>query len=201
MPSPRKTGPKKAAHRPYKPIDWKLVDKYLKAGCNGIQIAAKFNMHCDTFYQRVEIEKKVGFTEYSSSKKSDGEADLLLQQFEDALGIAENKGNTQLLLRLGEERLGQGKKSDQSSPDEGRIAIILLQKIDRLESRLQSLGLSESALENKQSLLDQGQPGQQNQVQTELGTATALGRSSPMQDNPESSSAGNNDVFVPDFTR
>lgn len=56
-----------------------------------------------------------------------------------------------------------------------------------------------SKMENGQSLLDQGCTGKSDQIHDELGTKSSLERSSSLQDNPESPSAGHNDVFLPPF--
>lgn len=56
--------------RPEKPIDWDKVDKLLLAGCHGTEIAPHFNMHPDTFYNRMKERYNLGFTEYSTIKKT-----------------------------------------------------------------------------------------------------------------------------------
>ena len=68
--------------RPVKKIDWHLVDKLVMAGANGPQIAPFFDMHPQTFYDRVVLEKGVGFTEYSCGKREYGNALLLTSQFD-----------------------------------------------------------------------------------------------------------------------
>lgn len=92
--------------RPYKKIDWDKADELLLCGCTGVEVAAYFGMHPDTFYCRVLKEKKVGFTEYSSEKKSNGEALIREAQFKKALGLSK-KGDNTLLIWLGKQRLGQ----------------------------------------------------------------------------------------------
>lgn len=96
----------KPAHRPEKKIDWERVDELLEAGCLGTEIAPHFDMHHDTFYRRVEMEKGTSFTAYSLEKKSKGESLLREVQYNKALGRTE-KGDNTLLIWLGKTRLEQ----------------------------------------------------------------------------------------------
>ena len=95
-----------AAGRPEKIIDWELVDKFLEAGCNGIQIASHFGMHHQTFYDRVYEKHKMNFTDYAGRTTPRGEAHLLLSQHQKSLN-GQAKGNAQMLIWLGKVRLGQ----------------------------------------------------------------------------------------------
>ena len=99
--------PKKPVGRPEKEIDWAKVDKALEYGATGVQIAAYFGMHPETFYERIKQKYGMIFTNYAGLITPKGELDLLAKQHEQAL-----KGNTQLLVMLGQERLGQGKKQE-----------------------------------------------------------------------------------------
>lgn len=92
--------------RPEKPIDWDLVDKFLEAGCNGIQIASHFKMHYNTFYDRVNEKYHMTFSEYAAQNAPTGEAHLLLSQHQKALN-GQSKGNAQMLIWMGKVRLGQ----------------------------------------------------------------------------------------------
>ncbi len=99
----RETGvPKRAAHRPKVIINWDVVDKYLIAGCTGVQIAALIGMHPETLYDRTKLEKRTGFTEYSLSKKLKGDSLLLGKQYSLAM-----EGDKTMLIWLGKNRLGQ----------------------------------------------------------------------------------------------
>lgn len=153
--------------RPVIHIDWDEVDRLLVSGCTGVQVASYFGMHPDTFYARVEMEKGVGFTEYKATKVAHGDALLTNKQFEDALGTSKNKGNVQLLLRLGELRLGQ--KNESADASQTRALVSLFQKLERIESALHRRGIKLSDLEVEQSLLDQGPGRQEDPVQNELG--------------------------------
>jgi len=88
--------------RPLKKIDWDEVDKLLMAGCNGVQVAAYFDMHPQTFYERVIRERSMSFTDYSTQKKEKGNSFLLATQYKLAL----EKDKT-MLVWLGKQRLEQ----------------------------------------------------------------------------------------------
>ena len=105
------------SHRPAQTINWDLVDEMLMAGSPGTEIAPKFSMHPETFYDRVSREKGVGFTEYSQRVRSSGDGNLRLSYYKSALD-----GNTQLLISLGKERLGYG-KSEIADPTGTRDAM------------------------------------------------------------------------------
>lgn len=92
--------------RPEKPIDWEEVDDLLRAGCLGTEVAARFDMHPSTFYDRVLERYKMNFTQYSSQKKADGESILRQVQYLKAIGASE-KGDNTLLIWLGKTRLEQ----------------------------------------------------------------------------------------------
>ncbi len=107
--------PPKPAHlikpngRPQKAIDWDMVDDLLIAGCMGTEIAPHFDMHYQTFYDRVCLEKGMGFTEYSQQKKEQGNSILRKVQFKKA-----SEGDNTLLIWLGKNRLKQKEtESDQ----------------------------------------------------------------------------------------
>lgn len=104
-----KPGEKKQDTRPLLKIDWDVVDDDLKHGCNGVQIASFLGMHSQTLYDRCLQEKGIRWTDYYQEKRAIGDRMLHRKQFEESLGVATIKGNTQLLLRLGETRLDQGR--------------------------------------------------------------------------------------------
>ena len=115
MPRPKKANPK-PAHRPQKPIDWERVDELLMAGCLGTEIAPHFDMHYQTFYERVEIEKGMSFTQYSTQKRSQGDAILREVQYQKALSA----DNT-MLVWLGKNRLGQKETPNEISIDDKTV--------------------------------------------------------------------------------
>lgn len=88
--------------RPEKLIDWEKVDKLLIAGCMGTEIAPHFDMHVQTFYNKVLEQYKMCFTEYSALKRQQGDSILRAKQYEKAMKL----DNT-MLIWLGKNRLGQ----------------------------------------------------------------------------------------------
>ncbi len=115
--------------RPEKPIDWRKVDQLLMAGCFGSEIAEHFDMHPNTFYDRVFQEYNMGFTEYSSLKRAQGDGLLRARQFKKAL-----EGDNTMLIWLGKIRLNQkeqeNKITDQEIKSEIRKAIAELNRKD-----------------------------------------------------------------------
>lgn len=89
-----------------KKIDWKLVDKLLISGCNGTEIAPHFDMHYQTFYDRVSQEYSIPFTEYQQLKRAHGHSLLRDKQFEKAMD-----GDNTMLIWLGKHRLDQIEKT------------------------------------------------------------------------------------------
>lgn len=88
--------------RPVKEIDWAFVEELIMYGCSGTQIASRLGIHHVTFYDRVQTDHGITFTEYADKFKQKGESLLLEAQFKKAL----EKDNT-MLIWLGKHRLGQ----------------------------------------------------------------------------------------------
>lgn len=124
--------------RPNKTIDWTKVDQLLMAGCTGTQIAPHFDMHPDTFYRRVMEEYGIGFTDYSSLKKSHGDSLLLAKQYELAI-----KGDKVMLIWLGKQRLGQRENLDKTNAENEK-------KLDTILSELKVIKLKEEECDLKQ---------------------------------------------------
>lgn len=102
--SPSQEVPKKKNKPGRKPkvIDWEMVDKLLVMGCNAREIAGNFDLTDERFCERFYEHHKVFITEYSAKKRSMGHSILRAKQFQRAI-----KGNTQLLIFLGKNVLGQ----------------------------------------------------------------------------------------------
>jgi hypothetical protein len=114
---PRRKDPNpKPAHRPLIPIDWQFVDKMIKAQCSGVEIAGALNVCIDTFYDRFKVEKGVCFSEARPPIQEGGKGMLRLRQYTSAM-----QGNTSMLKTLGEEYLGQGRKSSDLPPNESDL--------------------------------------------------------------------------------
>lgn len=91
--------------RPEAVIDWKKVDSMLQAHCTGTGIASLFNIHPETLYRKCEEKFKIGFTEYSTLKKTEGKELLRKKQMDVALS-----GEKSLLIWLGKQYLEQSDK-------------------------------------------------------------------------------------------
>lgn len=101
MPSTPPTG--RSHGRTKKHVDWEFADKMLEAGCTGKEIAAYFDMHHETFYDRVMVEKGVVFTEYQAQKRCKGDLSLRSVQY----NVAVKDKDKSMLIWLGKQRLGQ----------------------------------------------------------------------------------------------
>lgn len=93
--------------RPRADIDWKKVNRYLQAQCDGVGIAGLLGIHPDTLYKACERDHKIGFTAYSEQKRAEGKELLRAKQFETAMS-----GNVSMQIWLGKQHLGQRDKSD-----------------------------------------------------------------------------------------
>lgn len=92
--------------RPPKPIDWDVVERKMEAGCTEKEIIALFDIDRNNFYDRFFDEFGTNFTTYASYLHSIGDGKIRETQYEKAL-----EGNTNMLILLGRERLGQGQEA------------------------------------------------------------------------------------------
>lgn len=88
-------------------IDWNEVDRLIRIGFTGTQIAEAYAMHPDTLYIRCRIEKGVTWSAYFQEKSSKGVAEILEKQHEVAL-----TGNPTMLIWLGKCRAKQREFKD-----------------------------------------------------------------------------------------
>lgn len=107
-------------NRPQIPIDWNMVDKYLEADCNGVEISGVIGCSPDTLYDRCHQEKGVSFTAYSAQKRSKGDALLRAKQFTEAM-----KGDRGMLVWLGKNRLGQKDEPNKKEEFNGKLMELL----------------------------------------------------------------------------
>lgn len=98
--------------RPKAIIDWKKVDFYLRAHCDGVGIAGILGVCPDTLYLACQEEHKMGFSEYSAQKKSEGKEMLRGKQFQLAV-----EGDKTMLVWLGKQYLDQKDRKDMTSND------------------------------------------------------------------------------------
>jgi len=125
--------------RPLKEIDWDKVDDLLTAGCLGTEVAAYFDMHPNTFYDRVVARYGVSFTEFSSKRKQNGEAILRAHQYAKALGMTKEGDNT-LLIWLGKQRLNQSESPNDVSitPETATNFNLLMDQLRKAQELQQS---------------------------------------------------------------
>lgn len=127
-------------------IDWDEVDRMIIAGCPGTEIAAHYGLHPNTLYNRAMAEHGCVYSEYSHYKKSTGDAKLRMKQYEEAV----LKGNTHLLIKLGEYRLGQGKElNDNVQTPEFKAKLSAVKGLD-----------DDNVLQSKASEIPQGSDSQ-----------------------------------------
>lgn len=136
--------------RPEKMVDWDKVDSLLKAGCKGTEICPHFDMCPDSFYAKVKEKYKLCFSEYSASKKDQGDSELKKVQFDKAIS-----GDNTLLIWLGKCRLKQrdyDTLTESASPDDKTVLQNKLMEKDgiieslREQLRVQNKSKTESQL-------------------------------------------------------
>lgn len=136
-----KNSKNKPKGRPYKIIDWDLVDELLIAGCPGTEIAPHFDMHPHTFYDRVLEEKNMLFTDYSVQKKCHGDSNIRLCQYRKALGIDDSGDNT-MLIWLGKQRLNQRESQ------EAAVSLETCKQFGAVMEQMRNLRKEQSVKEN-----------------------------------------------------
>jgi IS30 family transposase len=93
--------------RPRADIDWKKVDKYLQAHCDGAGIAGLLGIDPETLYRACQRDHKIGFSEYAAQKKGEGKELLRAKQFETAMS-----GNVSMQIWLGKQYLNQRDRAE-----------------------------------------------------------------------------------------
>jgi len=93
--------------RPKVVVDWKKVDRLLKAGLSGTVIADTIGVKVDTLYKRCIRDKKMLFSEYQQQKRQVGLETLKLKQYDLAV-----KGDKSMLVWLGKQYLNQSEKGE-----------------------------------------------------------------------------------------
>lgn len=117
-------GSRKKIGRPRIKIKWDIVDKYLMAGCSGVQIAASMGICIDTLYDRCVLENKVSFSSYSLEKYEKGNASLFAKQFSVAM-----EGDKTMLVWLGKQRLKQKDKIHQDIESKQQISQLAIMEL------------------------------------------------------------------------
>ena len=91
-------------------IDWEKVQGYLVQGASGVQIASHLGITNETLYERCRRDLGKDWSVFSLEHWERGNLGLHAKQYQKAMW---GKGNTQMLIHLGEFRLGQKKFVEQ----------------------------------------------------------------------------------------
>ncbi len=97
-------------------IDWDKVDNSLRAGSNGVQVAAMLGVHPETLYDRCQEDKKTNFSEYLQQKRQEGNDVLFGLQYKLA-----KEGDRGMLIWLGKNRLDQSDKKEIKQQNTGSL--------------------------------------------------------------------------------
>lgn len=130
-------------------INWKLVDTMLEAQCPIEEICESLGIDTTTLYRKVKLVKKTNFANYARKFLSTGKRNIRVVQYNKAL-----QGNVQMMIKWGEEYLGQGKtKTTNSEDDELKKAYqaidVLMGQIAAIQSRNLKNDDSQSINDNK----------------------------------------------------
>ena len=111
-------GQDKKTGRPHSKVNWTIVDRLLRAGCNGVQVAAKLGIHYDTLVNHLAKDKPTysTFSAYMQEKRSGGDADLLEAMYNNALD-----GDKSLQIWLSKNRLGYAEKQEIKSDNTTKV--------------------------------------------------------------------------------
>ena len=124
--------------RPVKEINWEVVQKLIENGSSGVEIAAKFFIRSETFYERFKREYGCSFQDYRGEAQEAGLADIRSMLHAKALN---NKapGNSNVLIFLARTRLGMKEPegthipTNQNQLDQSHYIMELEHKILELE--------------------------------------------------------------------
>lgn len=174
---------------PPRPIILEQVLYWMDLGGTAEEIAGSFHVSTDTLNRRLIEITNLSFAQLK--EKSCGSAKLKLRNNQFKL----SEHNASMGIWLGKIWLGQSDKDEVKELAHD----VIKQAVRELQTERGIQTISRPALETQSSILDKGQPGQQNKVQSELGTTGTMERSPSLQDSPESPTAGHNDVFMPPF--
>lgn len=97
-------------------LDWKKIDFLIEAGCSGYEIAAQLGVHHDTVYNRLAEHYGESFSDYSAKKRSKGDANIKVVQYQKAL-----KGDNHMLIWLGKNRLKQKDREEVATNEPTKV--------------------------------------------------------------------------------
>ncbi len=120
--------------RTKKEINWDIVEKKIEAGLSAKAIAGGM-CEINTFYDRFKEHFGKNFADYADEIRCVGPANVQFTQYMKALA-----GNTNMLMLLGREWLGQGKEPEKVSPFEDAMAVrhenmILRSQLEKLKEK------------------------------------------------------------------
>jgi len=95
-----------------KPIDWDKVDKLILSQNNGVEVAAQFNMHPDTFYRKLRVKSGLTFSAYAASLYSKGVSNLKAKRYDMAMN-----GNVAMINRLSDVYVDKDIKQQEAEID------------------------------------------------------------------------------------
>lgn len=144
------------AGRPEIKLDWDAIDKSLKAGALGTEIAEIFGVHHDTLYNRCVKEKGMYFSDYAAKVRAKGKDIIRQKQFEKA-----EAGDNTMLIWVGRTLVGQ----KETVTHETKVSFSdLVRELDPTRPRIEVCRQPE--VETGTPLLDQGCSGESCTVQT-----------------------------------
>lgn len=111
-------------------IEWRMVDNFLHAGCEEIDIAACLGVSDEHLYEECLKDNMITFDLYSKQHRIKGKAILRLKQYKKAI-----EGHPTMLIWLGKQMLGQKEAPSEALEFDGN----LLYLIDKLKENDQML--------------------------------------------------------------
>lgn len=117
--------------RPFIDVDYKLIDNYLKAQCDGVGIAAALGVCPDTLYNRIKEKYSLTFSAYAAIKKAEGKEMLRAKQFQSAM-----EGDKTMLIFLGKQYLDQKDKKEVTATLVNEIEEISDEELNKLEEKI-----------------------------------------------------------------
>lgn len=133
--------------RPKKDINWDVVDRLIECGSPATEIAAKFRIQTDTFYNRFKEEYGCGFQDYRARCQEAGLADIRAMIHAKAINNSA-PGNSNLLIFLAKCKLGY-KEPESSNIPANQAQIDQSHYIMRLEHEIEELKANANKSETK----------------------------------------------------
>ncbi len=104
--------------RPATVIDYKLLEQLCKMQCTAEECASVFGIHFTNLNKRLLADGHGTFAKYFKLHSGSGKAALRRLQWREA-----EKGNTQMLMHLGKQYLGQSEKLDTTAQVQNNIKL------------------------------------------------------------------------------